>query len=57
MLGYITEPGNTGGLEGDGRIKATGNRTMNDSLLMFVQQSDYLLLRSDCSIQPHDCPI
>ncbi len=57
MLRNIAEPGNAGGFEGHGRVKPSGNSTVDDDLLLFVEQRNHLALCPYGLFQLPVCPI
>ena len=52
MLRYITDPLDAGGFEGDTGVEAAGDGTVDNGLLLFLQQLDQLLLGADVLPNP-----
>jgi hypothetical protein len=50
MFWYVCEPSNAGGFEADVWIDATGHGTVDNGLLLLVQQRDQLFLRPDVAL-------
>ena len=52
MRWHVAEPVDAGGLEADVGVEAAGDGTMDDGLLLFLQQGDETLLGTDVALNP-----
>ena len=50
MHGYVTQPRDARRLQPNVRIEATGDGTVDDNLLLFVQQCDHFPFGPDCPL-------
>jgi len=57
MLRNTAEPGDAGGFEWDGGVKAASDGAVDDGLLLLVEQRDHLPLRPDRPLQPPVRPV
>ena len=57
MLRDVAEPGDSGGLEGDGGVQTAGNCAVDYGLFLLAEQRDHLFLRPDRSLEPSIGPV